>query len=169
MFFKWFFFTAEFRDRSVKTWNPETTGSQMTERKFVPLSTKLLFQNPGLNCSFIFRCTVVDQRQAPSTPTEVYLCMAFSSHRRYPSSPGKWWLFPYYSMDGHNEFMTFGSILMDVPDTWEAIPFPFSQTSSRSSSHTPHSVFTSLQPGLAWSSVGNHLTNQPPTGDVFDS
>lgn len=48
----------------------------------VPLSGKLLFQNTGLNFSFIFRSTVVDYRQAPCTPTEVYLRMAFSSHRR---------------------------------------------------------------------------------------
>lgn len=63
--------------------------------------------------------------------------------------------------------MTCGSILIDISDT-ESVLLPFSQT-SRSSSHTPRSVFASLQPGLAWSSVGSHLTNQPPTGDVFDS
>lgn len=80
--FKFIFIAAGFRDRSVKTWNPETTGSQMKEKKSVPLSAKLLFQNPGLKFSFLFRCTLVDQRQAPFTPTEVYLCMAFSSHRR---------------------------------------------------------------------------------------
>ena len=54
----------------------------MKEKKSVLLSAKLLFENPGLDFSFICRCTVVDQRQALCTPSEVYLCMAFSSHRR---------------------------------------------------------------------------------------
>lgn len=99
IFFKLFFIAAGFCDRSLRTWKPETAGSQMKEKKFVSLSAKLLFQNPGLNFSFIFRCTVVDQRQAPCTPIEAW---------HSPLTTGihllrKRLLFLYYSMDGHNE------------------------------------------------------------------
>lgn len=55
------------------------------------------------------------------------------------------------------------------PWHWGAFLLQFSQTSSRSSSHVPRSFFASIQPGLAWRSVGSHLTSQPPTEDVFDS
>lgn len=139
----------------------------MKEEESVLLSAKLLFGNPGLNFSFIFCCTVVDQRQAPLLPpmsiSAWYSPLTAGSHL----PPEKQWLFPYFSIDTHNECMTFWSILIDILDTERL--FCYNLASSRSSSHTPRSVFASLQPGLAWSSVGSHLTNQPPTGDVFDS
>lgn len=37
----------------------------MKEKKSVPFSAKLLFQNPGLKFSIIFRCTVVDSPVLP--------------------------------------------------------------------------------------------------------
>lgn len=119
----------------------------MKEKKFVSLRAKLLIQNPGLSFSFIFRCTVVDQRQAPCTPIEVYLCVAFSSHHRYPSPSGKG-CYSFITAWMATKSMTFGSVLIDILDT-EAILSPFSQTSSRSSSHTPHSIFVSP----AWASL----------------
>lgn len=117
--------------------------------------------------SLLFSSIVVDQRRAPCTSTEMRLCVAFSSHRRYPSPSGRGW-FSFLTAWTATMTVTFRSISMDVSDT-EAILSPFSQTSSRSSSRTPHSVFASLQPELAWSSAGSHLTNCPLIGDVSDS
>lgn len=54
MFFKSFFIAAGFRDRSVRTWNPETTGSQMKEKKSALLSAKLLFEKTMSWISLLF-------------------------------------------------------------------------------------------------------------------
>ena len=165
---------------SHKKWSPQSfvikvlrleirkiAGRQIKENKFSALNAQFLFQNP--EDFFYFRCTVMDQRQAPSAPTEVHLRMASPSHRRYPSPFLKTVVIP-SSHHGRPQWVHDICVYI-IGHPWhrEIILFPFSQTSSRFSSHAPRSAFASLQPELAWSSVGNHLTNQPPTGDVFDS
>lgn len=65
--------------------------------------------------------------------------------------------------------MTFGSILMDIPDTERLFCHYLVKPAAGLQLVCLALSSPSLQPGLAWSSVGSHLTNQPPTGDVFDS
>lgn len=62
--------------------------------------------------SFIFRRAVMDQRQAPKCISAWHSLLTAGIH--LPA--GKRWLLPHYSTDGHNERMTFVSILMDIPD-----------------------------------------------------
>lgn len=132
----------------------------------VLLNTKLLFENPWVEVLFYFpryacglaSSALYSQRSVSLRGIVLSLQVAISLRKTLVI-----FLFQ------HNERLTFGSILMAIPGTAGLFCSKFSQTSSRSSSHAPHSFFASIQSGLAWRSVGSHLTSQPPAEDVFDS
>lgn len=123
-------------------------------------------KNPGLNFSFISRCTAVDQRQAPRTSpakcSPAWLSSLTAGCHLPVGDKKNRWLVSHFAVDGHSECMTFGSILMGIPDTRRLFCGGLGKAAAALHPVALRSAFASLQPGLAWSSVGSHLTKPAP-------